>query len=427
MQYKEALDFLYTQIPMFQRIGADAYKPGLETSLKLSEVFGNPHRSFKSVHVAGTNGKGSTSHTLAAILQQAGYRVGLYTSPHLIDFRERMRVNGEMISEDEVVDFVERYKALGLSISPSFFELTMVMAFEFFKRRNVDMAIIEVGLGGRLDSTNIIMPELSVITNISFDHIQFLGDTLEKIASEKAGIIKPGIPVVIGESRGSVRKVFSDRAAGMNSPVTYADDCPLYSSAEEDGGMLVYRDTPYGTIRGELAGEYQKKNTSTVLNAVGVLKSQGWRIPDEAVVGGFANVCSLTELMGRWMKVGSDPLVICDTGHNAGGWEYLSRQIAACPGHKHLVIGFVNDKDIRHILELMPRDATYYFTRASVERALSPEILADEAKKAGLRGSCYATVDEAYNAAVDASAHDDTVFVGGSTFVVADFLAGRKK
>lgn len=423
MTYQEALDFLYVQLPVFQRIGADAYKPGLDTSLRLAEAMGNPHRSFKSIHVGGTNGKGSTSHTLAAILQRSGYNVGLYTSPHLVDFRERMRVNGEMITRDEVVDFVERYLAMNLDLHPSFFELTMMMAFEFFKRRGVDVAVIEVGLGGRLDSTNIITPELSVITNISFDHTQFLGDTLEKIASEKAGIIKPGVPVVIGESEGSVRRVFAQKAAQENAPIRYADDSPLYDEAVSGGSVIRYRATPYGDLVGELAGECQKKNAATILNAVDELSKQGWHITAEAVAEGFAGVCGLTGLMGRWMKTGDSPLVICDTGHNSGGWEYLSKQIASCPGRKHVVIGFVNDKAIDRILKMMPRDASYYFTQASVDRALPAAALAAEAEKAGLKGGAYSSVTEAVDAALGNAGEGDTVFIGGSTFVVADYLA----
>lgn len=426
MTYKEALDFLYTQLPVFQRVGADAYKPGLETSFSLAEAFGNPHKAFKSVHVAGTNGKGSVSHTIAAILQSSGYKVGLYTSPHLVDFRERMRVNGEMITEEEVVDFVERYRSMELDLHPSFFELTMMMAFEFFQRRHVDVAVVEVGLGGRLDSTNIITPSLSVITNISFDHMQFLGDTLEKIASEKAGIIKRGIPVVIGESSGSVRKVFADKARIENSPIRYADDNPLYSEALSESDRIHYKETPYGDISGELSGDCQKKNTATILNALDELADQGWNISPEAVSKGFAEVCALTGLMGRWMKVGENPLVICDTGHNSGGWAYLSEQIEGCPGQKHIVIGFVNDKAIDHILCMMPKNARYYFTQASVARALSAETLAAEAEKAGLHGGIYHTVDEAVDSALGNALSGDTVFIGGSTFVVADYLAALR-
>lgn len=426
MTYQEALDFLYVQLPVFQRVGAEAYKPGLGTSIALAEAFDNPHHSFKSIHVGGTNGKGSTSHTLAAILNRAGYNVGLYTSPHLVDFRERIRVNGEMISREEVVDFVERYLAMKLDVSPSFFELTMMMAFEFFKRRNVDVAVIEVGLGGRLDSTNIITPELAVITNISFDHQQFLGDTLEKIASEKAGIIKPGIPVVIGESAGEVRRVFTEKASAEGAPIFYADDAPGYSAAVSSEAGISYHDTPYGEITGELAGECQKKNTATILNALDRLQELGWRVTPQAVREGFAHVCSLTGLMGRWMKTGESPLVVCDTGHNSGGWEYLSSQIASCPGTKHIVIGFVNDKAIDKILGMMPKEnVRYYFTRASVARALPAEALAVEAAKAGLSGSVYERVEDAVDAATGAAAKTDTVFIGGSTFVVADYLASR--
>lgn len=426
MTYQEALDFLYVQLPVFQRVGAEAYKPGLETSRTLAKAFGDPHRAFKSIHVGGTNGKGSTSHTLAAILNRAGYNVGLYTSPHLVDFRERIRVNGEMISREEVVDFVERYLEMTLDVSPSFFELTMMMAFEHFKLRNVDVAVIEVGLGGRLDSTNIITPELAVITNISFDHQQFLGDTLEKIASEKAGIIKPDIPVVIGESAGSVRRVFAEKASAEGAPIFYADDNPGYSAVVSSDAGFRYIGTVYGTITGELSGECQKKNTATILNALDRLHELGWHITPEAVREGFAEVCSLTGLMGRWMKTGESPLVVCDTGHNSGGWEYLSKQLAECPGTKHIVIGFVNDKAIDVILGMMPKkNARYYFTRASVARALPAGELATEAGKAGLSGGVYDCVEDAVEAATGAAAKTDTVFIGGSTFVVADYLASR--
>ena len=427
MNYDEAIDYLYTRLPMFQRMGAPAYKPGLDTSLNLARAFGDPHRHYPSIHVAGTNGKGSTAHTLAAILQSAGYKVGLYTSPHLVDFRERMRVDGAMIPRERVVDFVERYKALGFDGAPSFFELTMVMAFEYFAAEHVDIAVIEVGLGGRLDSTNIISPDLCVITNISFDHTQFLGDTLPQIAAEKAGIIKPGVPVVIGESEGDVRRVFAEKAAAEGAPIRYADDEKRYASFDMTPQGIIYHDTPCGELLGALSGECQLKNTSTILTAVDALRSLGRDLPDEAVRRGFAEVCSLTGLAGRWMKISSHPMVVCDTGHNVGGWQYIAPQLDAAPGRKHLVIGFVNDKDIDHILDMMPRDARYYFTQASVQRALPSVELAAKAKEKGLHGEAFDSVDGAFAAAMEDASSGDTVFIGGSTFVVADFLASRDK
>ncbi len=422
MDYNETLDFLYTQLPMFQRVGAPAYKPGLDTSKALAAAFGNPHNLYTTVHVGGTNGKGSTAHTLAAILQESGYKTGLYTSPHLVDFRERIRVNGKMIPKDEVVDFVRRFKSKNLPIAPSFFELTMVMAFEYFAKEHVDIAVIEVGLGGRLDSTNIITPLLSVITNISRDHMQFLGNTLPEIASEKAGIIKHGVPVVIGESSGAVRRVFAEKAAEMTAPTVYADDTPAFASATPTTDGMLYRGTPYGDITGQLTGECQLKNTATILAAVSELQKAGLHITPDAIKRGFARVCETTGLAGRWMKLSNEPFTVCDTGHNEGGWSYLAGQLAKAPGEKHMVIGFVNDKDVSHILGMMPHDARYYFTQASVNRALPAADLARLAEESGLHGKAYATVAEAYNAARRHADPGDTVFIGGSTFVVADLL-----
>lgn len=423
MTYDQAIDFLYTQLPMFQRVGAPAYKPGLDTSVALAAAFGNPQESYKTIHVGGTNGKGSTAHTLAAILQRAGYRTGLYTSPHLVDFRERIRVDGEMIPREEVTGFVERYMKLGFDKSPSFFELTMVMAFEYFAKAKVDVAVIEVGLGGRLDSTNIIHPCLSVITNISFDHMQFLGDTLPAIASEKAGIIKPGVPVVIGESDGDVREVFASKAAEVGVSVRYADDEHPYSEAVVVDKGILYRATPYGDITGELSGDCQPKNAATILVAVDELRKAGFRIGNDDIKTGFAGVCGITGLMGRWMKLGDAPFTVCDTGHNTGGWQYLSQQLESAPGIKHIVIGFVNDKDVTSILKMLPRDARYYFTRASIARAMDENMLRDEATVMGFQGDAYPTVKEAYDAARKAASPADTIFIGGSTFVVADLLA----
>lgn len=423
LTYDNAIDFLYTQIPMFQRMGANAYKPGLDTSIALDKAFGNPHSRFPSIHIAGTNGKGSTAHTLAAILQSAGYKVGLYTSPHLVDFRERIRINGEMISHSAVVDFVSRYRVINLDCQPSFFELTMTMAFEYFAKEKVDIAVIETGLGGRLDSTNIITPILSIITNISFDHTAFLGDTLTAIASEKAGIIKHNTPVVVGEASGDVKQLFLDKSIEMNSPIKFADENKAFSSAELTPNGYLYHNTPFGNITGELTGECQQKNTATILSAIEQLRLIGWEITPDAVKQGFANVCNLTGLAGRWMELQQSPRVVCDTGHNVGGWEYLSRQLSQVEGKLHMVIGFVNDKDISHILDLMPHNATYYFTRAEIPRALSADEVKAIALAKGLKGEAYATVAEAYQKAIVSASATDTIFIGGSTFVVADLLS----
>ena len=420
--YNQALDFLYTQTPMFQRMGANAYKPGLDTAIMLDEAFACPHTKYPTVHIAGTNGKGSTAHTLAAILQSAGYKVGLYTSPHLVDFRERIRIDGEMISQQEVVDFVAQYQKMNLPCSPSFFELTMTMAFDHFAKNKVDIAVIETGLGGRLDSTNIISPILSVITNISFDHTAFLGSTLVAIASEKAGIIKPKTPVVIGEAQGEVRAVFDEKAQSLNAPIVFAQDRVAFSSATITPEGYKYTSTAFGTILGELTGDCQTKNTATILSAVEQMIKIGWEITPDAVKKGFAKVCEITGLMGRWTELNQSPRVVCDTGHNVGGWEYLSRQLNDIKGNLRMVIGFVNDKDVSHILQLMPTNATYYFTQADIPRALPAENVKELAKEYNLQGNVFNTVDQAYEAAQSESGVDDTIFIGGSTFVVADLL-----
>ncbi|MDE6484278.1 MAG: bifunctional folylpolyglutamate synthase/dihydrofolate synthase, partial [Duncaniella sp.] len=332
--YQEAIDYLYRQLPTFHREGPGAYKPGLDTARALDSLFGNPSEKITTVHIAGTNGKGSTAHSLAAILQKAGYRTGLYTSPHIVDFRERIRIDGLMIPEDDVVDFVNRYITAAAGIEPSFFELTTIMAFDYFARSGVDVAVIETGLGGRLDTTNIISPLLSVITNISPDHTSLLGDTPAAIAAEKAGIIKPGVPVVIGRADDeSVRKVFTETAARNGSPIIFAQ--PLDAVAETDG--IVYRDTPYGTFKGELAGIYQIENTATILAAVAEL-SRRLDIPAEAVTGGLTEVSELTGLRGRWTKLADNPATVYDTGHNPGGWEQITAQLSKlAPRHIHLV------------------------------------------------------------------------------------------
>ena len=428
MTYQETIEYLYSQMPMFSRTGGDAYKEGLGTSLALDELYNHPHRAYKTIHVAGTNGKGSTSHLIASILQQSGFKVGLYTSPHLVDFRERIRVNGVMIPEQDVIDFVESYRNSGFEGHPSFFELTMTMAFDYFRKAEVDFAVIEVGLGGRLDSTNIITPVLSVITNISFDHTQFLGDTLPKIASEKAGIIKSGIPVIIGEAEGDVKQVFAEKAEKMYAPIIFAEECRQIKSFTRNGDSFVYETVANGTLNGELSGDCQVKNANTVLCAVHALQSIGVNIPQSAIESGFANVCSLSGLMGRWMVIGNSPRVICDTGHNVGGVQYIVRQLAKERYNRlHIVLGFVKDKDITHILEMFPRYATYYFTNASIPRALPAKELKAHATARGLDGNDYPTVEEAYHAAMETATPNDMIFIGGSTFIVADFLAIHDK
>ena len=411
MNYKDTLDYLYNSAPLFQQIGAGAYKEGLENTWALDEHFGHPHRSFRSIHIAGTNGKGSCSHTLAAILQEAGYKVGLYTSPHLIDFRERIRVNGQPVPEAYVIRFVEEERAFFEPLHPSFFELTTAMAFRYFAEEKVDVAVVEVGLGGRLDCTNIIRPDLCIITNISLDHVQFLGDTLEKIAGEKAGIIKPGIPVVIGETTPETRPVFQKKAEEVGAPIHFA----------EEEVKEVHPDWEY-----ELKGLYQEKNRRTLWAALPLLQEEGYQISESDIQAGFAHVVELTGLMGRWQKLQEHPTLVCDTGHNVGGIQYIAEQLRRQVFRRlHIVIGMVNDKDVRGVLALLPREATYYFTQASVKRALPAGQLARLAAEARLQGTCYPDVPSAVRAAQKESLPEDFIFVGGSSFIVADLLANR--
>ena len=424
MTYEETITYLYNSAPLFQNVGGDAYKEGLETTLTLDKHFGHPHRKFRTIHVAGTNGKGSCSHTLAAILQSAGYKVGLYTSPHLVDFRERIRINGEMIPRQRVIDFVEQHRSFFEPLHPSFFELTTAMAFNYFAEQQVDVAVIEVGLGGRLDCTNIIRPDLCVITNISFDHIQFLGDTLAKIAAEKAGIIKPGIPVVIGETTPETKPVFMETAQKQGAPIHFAEEEQLVVSHLPQNGKNYYWTRDYPHLEGELGGLCQVYNTNTLMSAIRVLTSIGYKIEEEHVRRGFANVCALTGLMGRWQKIQESPAAFCDTGHNKAGIELILKQLSIQKYHHlHIVIGMVNDKDIRGVLDMLPRNATYYFTKASVSRALNEREVQRLAKEvAGLEGNTYPNVKEAFEAANANAQKDDFIFVGGSTFVVADLL-----
>lgn len=417
--YNEVIDFLYSATPQFQRIGAAAYKPGLETARRLDEAFGSPHTAYPCIHIAGTNGKGSTASTLAAILQSAGYRVGLYTSPHLVDFRERIRVDGEMISQKGVIDFVNRYREMHIDCSPSFFELTTIMAFDHFAAEKVDVAVIETGLGGRLDTTNIITPVLSIITNISLDHVAQLGNDLLSIASEKAGIMKPGVPVVIGEAEGDIASLFRSRAAESGSPITFASPASLWQSVTYNDNFNYYIRSPYGDIEGTLTGECQTRNAATVLTAIGKL-AQHFIISDDAIKNGFKRVCDLTGLRGRWTTLSREPLTVCDTGHNTGGWAYTAKRLMTMPRPLSMVIGFVNDKDVEHILDLMPGDATYYFTQASIPRAMEAEEVKRRGEVHGLRGTAIGSVKRAVAEAREATPATGSIFIGGSTFVVAE-------
>lgn len=423
MTYSETINYLFNSTPLFQNVGKDAYKEGLENTRLLDEHFGHPHRKFKTIHVAGTNGKGSCSHTLAAILQSAGYKVGLYTSPHLVDFRERIRVNGTPVSEQYVIDFVEQHRTFFEPLHPSFFELTTAMAFNYFAESQVDVAVIEVGLGGRLDCTNIITPDLCIITNISFDHVQFLGDTLAKIASEKAGIIKPGIPVVIGETTPETKPVFAQKAVQEGAPIRFAEEEQIVISSLPKDGKNYYWTKDYPHLEGELGGLCQTKNTNTILCTVRILQSIGYEIKESHVREGFAHVCSLTGLKGRWQILQKSPMMVCDTGHNKGGIRYIVEQLSVQKYRRlHIVMGMVNDKDITGVLAMLPREATYYFTKASVSRALDEHEVQRLAGEAGLKGDTYPTVSEAVQAAKEAATAEDFIFIGGSTFIVADLL-----
>lgn len=424
MDYKQTVEYLFNSTPVFEKVGALAYKEGLSNTWALDEHFGHPHTHFKSIHIAGTNGKGSCSHTIAAILQSAGYKVGLYTSPHLVDFRERIRVNGVCIDEQYVIDFVENERHFFEPLHPSFFELTTALAFKYFAEQKVDIAIIEVGLGGRLDCTNIITPLVSVITNISLDHTMFLGDTLAKIAKEKAGIIKHEVPVIVGEANDETRPVFERVAREHNAPIVFAEDSSDIISVKVDGlSGIDYTTTGYGNFKGALGGYYQVKNSNTILHVVDLLRSSKISISTACVQKGFAEVCALTGLMGRWQTVHRQPLVVCDTGHNEGGWQYLGKQILQpeCKTRR-IVFGMVDDKDIDHVMNHLPTNAVYYFTRATTHRAIPETKVQEYGKLHNLYGNCYGSVAEAYEAALSEADSKDFIFVGGSSYVVADFL-----
>ena len=431
MTYAQTIDYLYASQPAFHLVGASAYKPGLDNTYRLMAHLGNPHERLHAVHVAGTNGKGSTSHLLAAALQAQGYKVGLFTSPHLVDFRERIRISGEMIPQETVVQFVANHRAFLDELRPSFFETTMALAFWYFAQQQVDIAVVEVGLGGRLDSTNILTPLLSVITNIGIDHTEFLGDTLAQIAAEKAGIMKPHVPCVIGETHPETQEVFLARAgaceilgAGLETT-----DCRLWF-ADQCGYMRKRRlkEAP----ECQLQGVYQDKNQQTAFVALQVLRNIcGIELSKEAIAKGFAEVCTLTGLRGRWEILSHSPLTICDTGHNGHGIRYVAEQLSSLiasspnslsPHRLHIILGMVNDKDIDGILQLLPEDAEYYFCKANIPRGLDVDILTEKAISAGLKGNSYKSVADAFDAARNNAKNDDLVFVGGSNFTVAEIV-----
>ncbi len=423
LSYNEAIDYLFNQRPAFERQGAGGYKPGLDTTIALDNLYGNSHRHFKTIHVAGTNGKGSVSSLIAAVLQSQGYKVGLYTSPHFVDFAERIKVNGNNIPHDYVTSWVNDFKSQKITVEPTFFELTTILAFKYFEQCKVDYAVIEVGLGGRLDSTNIITPLLSIITNISLDHTEFLGNTLPEIATEKAGIIKPGIPVIVGEAQGDVRDVITNKASAAGAQATFVQDLDIIKWVGENDGNLTVETKEFGNLSCQLTGEYQRNNIATALAAIKQLRQQGIAIDDEAIRAGFAHVCDLTSLRGRWTIVQQKPLVVCDSGHNIAGITAAMHQLRSldCTA-RHLVLGFMADKDLEHILPLLPHDATYYFTQAHTPRALSADNLARMASEHGLKGNCYNDITQAYKAALDAASDTDVVYVGGSMYVLAEFF-----
>ena len=428
MNYQETINYLFNQLPMFQRTGKAAYKANLDTTLALDSYFEHPHQNFKCIHVAGTNGKGSVSHTLASVLQSAGYKVGLYTSPHLRDFRERVKINGEMIPEDAVVDFVASHNKKFEELSPSFFEMTVALAFDYFAKEKVDIAVIEVGLGGRLDSTNIIDPLLSVITNISFDHTSLLGNSIPVIAGEKAGIIKNNTPVVIGEKHEETMPVFVDKSSSKSAPILFAEDEYEFvdSDLEDNYRNITFKDLHTSKqifLSSDLLGVYQIKNIRTALVAINQLNQIGFNLSEEIIKEGISKIVEQTSLMGRWQRLGDNPRIICDTGHNVAGVSEILKQLGSLEYDKlHMVIGMVDDKDIDEVLSLLPKNAVYYFTKASIPRALNEVLLKEKATKFQLNGDTYENVSEALLAAKMNADKSDLIFVGGSTFVVAEVV-----
>lgn len=428
MKYENVLEFLFSQLQSFQHVGKEAYKPGLNNALALDTYFNFPHKKYKTIHIAGTNGKGSVSHLLASVLQEAGYRTGLFTSPHLKDFRERIRVNGLMISEEEVIAWFEKHKEIIDEIKPSFFEITSTMAFDYFAEREVEIAIIETGLGGRLDSTNIIKPILSVITNIGLDHTDLLGNSIEEIAKEKAGIIKNGIPIVIGESNPHTKTIFEDIADELYSHIIFADksySIDSFQTANELQQFKVLKNNKpvYEGLKSQLLGLYQQKNVAIVLTAIDELREKGIEIQDKFVQSGFRNVVTSTGLLGRWQILSRKPLIVCDTGHNADGIKEVVKQISLNKHNDlHIVFGMVNDKDIDAVLGLLPKKAIYYFAKAQIPRAMNEKVLQEKAENFGLKGNSFLTVNDALKNAKKAAKENDLIFIGGSTFVVAEVV-----
>jgi dihydrofolate synthase/folylpolyglutamate synthase len=429
MDYQSALQYLYDNIPMFHRIGPAAFKPDLSNSLALSDFLGQPEKSFKSIHIAGTNGKGSTAHMLSAVLQESGLKVGLYTSPHYKDFRERIKINAEYISENEVVDFVERIKPFVSEFQPSFFELTVGMAFEHFRRHKVDIAVVEVGMGGRLDATNIISPECAVITNIGFDHEQFLGNTLAKIAGEKAGIIKNNIPTVIGEFNDETRQVFEQIANDRSSHLIFSEDLYKCYQVENDGiysTLSVWKNNQqvFENLKIDLCGPYQEKNLLTVLSTIEILNNNGFNISSKNISDALSNVRKLTKILGRWDLLQlQNPMIIADSAHNSHGLSYVKKALSNIAyDNLHIVFGMVSDKEPEKLLNELPSDARFYFCKADLPRALNAETLKEAAKHLGLKGDAYPTVKEALENAKKNAAKNDLIFVGGSIFVVAEIL-----
>jgi dihydrofolate synthase/folylpolyglutamate synthase len=428
MTYPQTLDYLFSRLPMFQRVGAAAYKANLDNTISICKALGNPEKKIKCVHVAGTNGKGSSSHMLAAILQQAGYKTGLYTSPHLIDFRERIKINGKLIPKTDVVKFVENYKTIFEDIEPSFFEWTVGLAFHYFAEQEVDVAIIEVGLGGRLDSTNVIKPQCCLITNIGFDHVNLLGNTLPLIAAEKAGIIKEKIPVVISQTQLEVLSVFNTKAQSVKAPITFADKQYKVLSHDFQDGLLCIELLEKTTNKAQLykldlTGTYQIKNLQGVLTCINSLKQKGFLIEEENILVALQHVKKLTGLMGRWQIISEKPLIIADTGHNEDGIKEVVKNIERYSYKKlHMIIGVVNDKDVTTILKLLPKNAIYYFCKANIPRALPEKELFELAKQHDLKGKKFNSVSMALSEAKKQAKSDDLIFIGGSTFTVADAL-----
>lgn len=429
--FTEVIEYLYARLPMFTRDGASAINPDVDKTLLLCEALGNPHKKFKSIHIAGTNGKGSSSHMLAAVLAASGYKTGLYTSPHLVDFRERIRLNGAMIPQQQVVDFVNNHQALIEKIQPSFFEVTVALAFDYFANEQVDIAVIEVGLGGRLDSTNIISPELCLISNIGMDHMNVLGDTLEEIAGEKAGIIKAKTPVVISEKQAEIQHVFIEKAAAMEADLTFATDVlELTDAARTTEGLQVEVLNKATQINQQwlcdLTGTYQQKNILGVLTSIQKLKELGYVLPDEKVAYGLSHVQESTGLRGRWQTLQTSPWVICDTGHNEDGIKEVLKNLQTLSYQKlHIIFGAMKDKDLSHILPLLPKDAQYYFAAPDMPRAMPADQLKQLASGFDLKGNHYVSIEQAFDAAQQQYQENDLIFVGGSTFVVAELLTNR--